>query len=569
MWPFQHTFRRFIQSEIRNVLSQVGLETRNSAKVLLVGLATKEDLPHAICIEPEDGPFVVDDFQAITKKTAKSFESDPKSSLIISSPRHHDRRQLETFLRRRAQAIAETIQESGKFEGLSFFASHSAPLEGYEIHTCVGIPSPALESVPRFNNPAKDERYGHFIEESFAQAIVNTCLERADRALQLPNPGEDFYVLGDCIDIVRLSADRFVRNVAFALTSMPRDVFRYVSDVSKLTYERSGAKGHLVLSERKKLTSRLEVTFQSPVGLNDAKTVRKMLEITDDKTSLLTDGEVIYGLGKCASAPDVARIRIEKHAEWSLAIDDIELVRVSYEHATLPKHILDKSLFRDVARRTVGVTDIERIWNIFQHALGSGHGTTIVVSENPASEIERLGKEALAIKPEYLDYTDVMRLGRIDGAVFLGPDGRCYAFGVILDGLATTSGDRARGSRFNSAVRYQRTSSVGTVVIVISDDGTVNLIPKLMPQVSRREVEDAVRAFCVYSALKDSNGEEWARRNERVEDLAFYLNEEQCDRVNNAYKEEMDFRFNSGQIAVSRRPLQPSPDMNESFFTED
>ncbi len=569
MWPFQHTFRRFVQSEIQDILSEIGFGSHNSAKVLLVGIATQRDLRHAICIEPEDGPLVVDDLQAVTKKTAKLFESDPESRLTISSPRHHDRRPRETFLRCRAQAIADTIQESGKFDGLGFFVSDSAPLEGYEIHTCVGRPRAALKSVPRFNNPAKDERYGHIIEESFAQAIINTCLARADRALFLPNPGEDIFVLGDRVDIVRLSADRFVRNVAFALTLMPRDVFRCVSDASKLTYERSEAKGHLVMSERNNLTSKLEVTFQNPVGLNKAQTLRKMLELTDDETSLLTDGDVVLGLGKCISAPDVARIRIERHAEWSLAIDDIELMRVSYEHATLPKHILDKSLFRDVARRTVGVTDIERIWNIFQRALGGGHGTTIVVSEDPASEIERLGKEALAIKPEYLDYGDVMRLGRIDGAVFLGPDGRCYAFGVILDGLAATSGDRARGSRFNSAVRYQRTSSVGTVVIVISDDGTVNLIPTLMPQVSHREVEYAVQAFCAYSGIEDNNGEEWARRNERVEELAFYLNEEQCDRVNKAYEEEMNSRLTSGQVVVSRRPLQPSPDVDESFFTED
>lgn len=568
MWPFQHTFRRSVQSEIQDILSQVGLETRNSAKALLVGLAAKKDLRHAICIEPEDGPLVVDDLQAVTKKTAKLFESDPESRLIIRNSRHHNRRQRETFLRFRAQAIAETIQESGRFEGLSFFASNSAPLAGYEIHTCVGIPTTALESVPRFNNPAKDERYGHIIEESFAQAIINTCLARADRALHLPNPGEDIYVLGDRVDVVRHSADRFARNVAFALTLLPRDVFRCVSDASILTYERSGAKGHLVMSERNNLTSKLEVTFQKPVGLNDAQTMRKMLELTDDETSLLTDGEVVYGLGKCISAPDVARIRIEKHAEWSLAIDNMELMRVSYDQATLPKPILNKCLFRDVIRRTIGVTNIERIWNIFQHTLGSGHGTTIVVSEDPASEIERLGNEALAIKPEYLDYKDVMRLGEIDGAVFLGPDGRCYAFGVILDGLATTSGDRARGSRFNSAVRYQRTSSVGTVVIVISDDGTVNLIPTLMPQVSRREVEDAVQAFCVYSGKKDNGGEEWARRNERVKELAFYLNEEQCGRVNKAYEEEMNSRLTSGQVVISRRPLQPNSDMDESFFIE-
>ncbi|MCY4089525.1 MAG: hypothetical protein OXF62_01805 [Caldilineaceae bacterium] len=105
MWPFQHTFRRSVQSEIQDILSQVGLETRNSAKALLVGLAAKKDLRHAICIEPEDGPLVVDDLQAVTKKTAKLFESDPESRLIIRNSRHHNRRQRETFLRFRAQAI--------------------------------------------------------------------------------------------------------------------------------------------------------------------------------------------------------------------------------------------------------------------------------------------------------------------------------------------------------------------------------------------------------------------------------------------------------------------------------
>jgi len=107
------------------------------------------------------------------------------------------------------------------------------------------------------------------------------------------------------------------------------------------------------------------------------------------------------------------------------------------------------------------------------------------------------------------------------------------------------------------------------VVIVLSDDGTVNLIPKLMPQVSRKEVEDSVQAFCVYSGIEENDGEEWARRSERVEELAFDLSEEQCDKVNNAYEEEMNSRFTSGKVVVSRRPLQPSPDMDESFFTEE
>ena len=256
-------------------------------------------------------------------------------------------------------------------------------------------------------------------------------------------------------------------------------------------------------------------------------TIEMRHSIIDDLASI---GFPARFLGQCTSAPDVAKITIEGHAKWSLSIDDTTLMKVSYEHATLPKQILDKDLFRDLVERTVGAVEVERIWEILQCALGNDHGTTLVVSNNPASEIARLAHEGLPIKPEYLDHQDVARLGRVDGAIVLGHDGRCYGFGVILEGLATSSGDRARGARFNSSIRYQETTDVGTVIIVISDDGTVDLIPNLMPRVWRQEVEDAVKAFCEYSAIEDNVGEEWGRRNRRVENLSFYLNEEQCHR---------------------------------------
>ena len=568
MWAFQHTFRRSVQYEVQEVLSQIGLHVHDKAKVLLVGLATRDDLRHATCIEPEDGPLAVDDLRSIKDRTAEIIEADPESKMFHSDPRVYELRTRSLFLRCRAQAIAEAIQESGKFEGLSFFVSNSAPLEGYEVHTCVGIPDDALESVPRYNNPKKDDYHGRHIEESFVQAIINTCLASADMALYQPYPGEGLSQLGDRIEIIRRSASRFVDSVTWALTPEPSDLFRFVSEVSSLTYERSGAKGHLVVTGRDNLTNKLRVTIQNPVRLGEARSVRKMLELTDETTALLTDGRSIYGLGETVSAPDVARIAIEGHAKWSLSINDTALMKVAYEHATLSKQILDKDLFSDVARRKVGGVEVERIWDIFQCALDNSHGTTIVVSEDPVSEIERLGQEALATKAEFLDHKDVARLGRIDGAIILGPEGRCYAFGAILDGRATNSGDRSRGARYNSAVRYQRASRIGTVVIVVSDDGTVDLIPRLMPRVSREEVEDAVRAFCDYSGVEGNEGEEWARRNRQIEELSFYLNEEQCERVNEAYEKEMVSRFESGGAKVIRKPLQPNPDMDESYFLE-
>ena len=566
IWAYQQQFRWSVGYELQQTLTQIGLQTSGKAKVMLVAIAVREDLPHEMCIEPEDGPFVVEDLLSIERRTEEILASDPESGVFITHPRFHEYRTRQLFLRSRAHAIAEAIQESGKFEGLSFFVSCSSPVEGYDVHTCVGLPNDALASVPSFNNPKKDEYHWRHVKESFVAAIIETCLERADKALYLPHAGELSNELGETDDIVRVSAERFLRGITFVLTPLPRDVFRLANEFSSLTYERSGAKGNLVITEKENLANKLKVTFKNPVGLSETRSVRKILELTDETRALLTDGRHVYGLGECNSAPDVAKIRIEGHGNWLLSVDDIELIKVTYEHAKLPKQILDKVFFGDIAERTVGSVDVERIWGIFQQALENGHGTTIVISEDPSSELKRLAQEALTIKPEYLDHKDIARLGRVDGAIILGPDGRCYAFGVILDGLATSSGDRARGARFNSSVRYQQTSEIGTMVIVISDDGTVDLIPNLMPRVRRKQVQDAVEAFCAYSGIEGNDGEEWGRRHDIVEGLSFYLNEEQCDRVSRAYEREMDSRQASGGISIVGNPLQPDPAMNNSYF---
>ena len=46
MWSFQHIFRLHAEYENREVLSHVGLQASREVKVLLIGLASREDLPH-------------------------------------------------------------------------------------------------------------------------------------------------------------------------------------------------------------------------------------------------------------------------------------------------------------------------------------------------------------------------------------------------------------------------------------------------------------------------------------------------------------------------------------------
>lgn len=63
----------------------------------------------------------------------------------------------------------------------------------------------------------------------------------------------------------------------------------------------------------------------------------------------------------------------------------------------------------------------------------------------------------------------------IDGAFLLDPRGTCHAVGCILDGPAHLLADRARGSRYNSTLRYVQAQSK-CLAVVYSEDGHVNCL---------------------------------------------------------------------------------------------
>ena len=259
-------------------------------------------------------------------------------------------------------------------------------------------------------------------------------------------------------------------------------------------------------------------------------------------------------------------VSITGHATWEASVNGDKFVRVAYGKATIPNQPIELNELKDIAERTIGNANTRRIWGIVQAAKESGQGATIVVSQDPEAETARLSGEGMPIEPDYLDPEAIVRLGSVDGAVIIGPDGRCHAFGVILDGVANGGGDRARGSRFNSAVRYQNMETAGSMIIVISDDGTIDLLPRLMSRVDKGEVAAAVDAFCEYCDSVPIKADEFERLYERVERLAFHLSDEQCHRVNEKHEQEMERRFASGGIRISGRNLQPDPRMDASYF---
>ena len=564
MWGFQPHFRLSVEHETQDALAQIGLETQ--VRVVLIGYASDGGLKYPVCIEPEDGPLNVQHLAPVTQRAEELFHSHPDASLIHSDPRLH--RQLLAMRQKqsRASALVEAVERSGTFEGLKFFASRSAPIGGYQVHTCIGVQAADLGVPPSFGESTVDRVY---VGRSLHHELIEECLHRCDRALYLPDPGTGLFVLGPQEDIITSAAKRFTNGSVFRATGDSGNLYDAVNRFSSLSYERSTARGYLTIADIRRADVQIDVRFERPISLHDARTIRKLLEVTDDATRVLADGRQAYGLGTCAPSSEIVEISVLGNAEWEMSVNGATFLRVSYGRATLPRASFDFERFADITERTIGTFDRERIDDIINIAQNSGHGMTLAISNEPTQETDRLGGEAMAIEPTRLTPELIARLSRVDGAILLGPDGRCHAFGVILDGTAVGRGDRSRGSRFNSAVRYQRTQRASgnqAVLVVISVDGAVDILPALRQQVHRYEVEAAVSALCAMSKAENVDYEEFSRRHRRVEKLAFYLSAEQCEQVNECLDNEMRRRVEEGGIAAHGPPFRPAPDMDDSYF---
>ncbi len=192
------------------------------------------------------------------------------------------------------------------------------------------------------------------------------------------------------------------------------------------------------------------------------------------------------------------------------------------------------------------------------------------MEDDAEGEAARLGSQAFRVKPQRLSRASVGQVTGIDGAVLVDPVGRCHAIGVILDGMATAQGDRSRGSRFNSAMRYLATINRDggrAVVLIVSEDGMINLLPDLPPRIERKERDALVADLREVASLDPVNAERFYKAYRRVEAKSFYLSEEQVNEVNALMEEHWERRTaEGGSIRIIEKPLTVNNGMNDEYL---
>ena len=572
MWGFQRTFRSAVEIALQRSLEVLGVAAEPT--VFLIGLLKEGGSGHPLCVEPEDGPIVPADFDGLNDRTTELFDQDPDSKLWISTPWIRERRQQQTMHRACGTAIGEVL-EARLGPGLRFFVALPAPVDQYMVFTAVGLRERVLDDVPHLSSTVAADRYP--VMQSLVRGTVNEILRISSRALYEPNPGADIDIDADPGGVAKAAGKALTRSATtLAGNVMGSDLFDGLNRVATTRYERRVGIGSLLLADPGSEHVDRSVTLQEPVPVGETRTLRKLLETSSRLgESLLTDGSEAYGLGRQradypAASESVFQLLVVGDGTWELHHADVPLATVQFGAPRLPGQPLQRQRLDDIASRVFGECDSDALWALATAAADAEHGTMLVVSKSAATEAARLGSQALTIKPTRLDDSLVRQVTSIDGAVLVDPSGYCHAIGVILDGAAAGEGDRSRGARYNSAVKYLASAGdTPTVILLVSEDGMINLLPDLRPRMRRADLDAMLADLREAAAINPVHPERFYKAYRQIEAAAFYLSPDQIDEVNALNADHWKRRRAEGaSIWVTEAPLRPDPEMTDKYLID-
>lgn len=566
-------FRWGLQQFTRDALSSIGVDAAPEA--MLIAFAESDRVPSPIRISQVADGFTPADLAGVEDEAELAVAEHPESNVLITDARQaeaHHRRILEEC---RQSSISGALSAAAPHEERTYFVGYPGKANGFRVYPVLSVITQRWLSYPTLTREQMDGRI--LTRRSLQDAMVAKILESTTDLLlrqSSPNGFEFNEELRE--DLIRHASRDFVSRLAFVHGDWDGSRFDAAMDaVSALPYEGRTGAGTIVLAKPGHPDIEVAVAFKDSVPLKNTRAFRKVLEMTGTDLHLLSDGVNACGLGLVADRYDpqsesVYAATVVGRGSWELAHLETPLVRSEYGVIRLPKPRISQARFLDTVERVFrGRVDSHRLWALVLAASEQQHGTMLVIHRDAEGEAVRLAPQALAIETRYLEAAALSSLTSIDGAVLVSPDALCHAVGVILDGTAVAgAGDQARGARYNSAVRYHSAASPNTcVIVIVSEDGMIDLLPELRRRVNRGAVESAVLGLEGAVSTEQPNFELIGAADRRVESLEFYLDEEQCDRVDAARVKTNDIRKGAGAFHLVEVPtVRPHPEMTDEYF---
>ncbi len=483
-WGSQSAFRIEIQTLATSVFDE--LDPQLNPEVLLLGLvADHEDGVYPLFLDTSGNESSSALFHEASRRAkhirkelyeqaeaenGKAPDGDAKRTLVLEAWR---------------RAVEGALEDSDRNNDVISFCSSPRPVMEFLVCTVLRLSRRAWRARYQLRKSDLDTRERR--PASLTDATVEQFMRRCVVGMAERHSGLSASMVdADPEEIIR-AAGRLVSD-APALGPQRdlnlRGLWHAANTISSLRYEGQSSHGQLLISAPGHEGIVTKVAFQRPVPLTDHVAVRKLLETHQPGYSLLSDGSQVYALGHEnleSSVPDknLFNVTFLQHYTWELSYGLRPLMRVSYGHPRMPDEAIHRHRFEQLIAGAFGDVPrdrLDRLWHLAEACTRQEHGTMLVISERAVEEAERLGLQAAPIDPIPLDEKGVLALSAVDGALLADPTGTVHAFSVILDGRASTRGDPARGARFNSALRYVDASRAPCIAVVVSEDGTVNLV---------------------------------------------------------------------------------------------
>ena len=563
MWPHQHYVQIFVQRRAEELVEVLGYDI--PIQVFLVGaLVSGETDSHPVCVQPAGAGVVPEQLHDIL---------GPAAAAARDTPGAETTRILLDALR----GLLEEHAEGGKWV---WSVGCPARVGGYLVMPVVRLEAGALGSYPALSKSRV--RAGGQLRAyvSLLDAAVEELLRAACIGLHLPDPGARVGSdLPRAYELARRSGSAFMWTVAWGTQPLAYDLFEACSAISGLAYERGEPRARMVFASPEHPDIEKQLLLTRPVALYRHREVRKLLEMAGVSLCLLSSAEAVYAIGSTRDSyrsqrEDLFAVEFRGRDHWCLLHADDVLMEVLARRPSIPQPTINEELFRDTYTRLFGSHGAQHgaaAFGLVEAAQQSQHGALLVFTSDAPQEAHRLRDESTPVAPVRVTPCLLTHLTAVDGAVLLSPDCMCHAVGAILDGKACPGkGDPARGSRYNSAIRYYealRRSGGRCSAVVVSEDGTTDCVPGLRPRVRRTDLDQAMDQF--ERLVQRGEADYWECHTALcgLEGLGFYLRTADCARVN-AAKRQMDAQFEGSPVPVrvKHRDLEPNDEMDETYY---
>ncbi|GAB2787349.1 hypothetical protein HNQ93_002746 [Hymenobacter luteus] len=481
MWENQSLFRVSAQLSADGIFNL--LDRSLKPEVFLLGLASARETsePEAIVVEPTSHRYRPYDFRAVKARAASLEPDGPREVVYHLHPLDHDRFEKHRWyeLLRRATEHALNDLVSLREEDRVTFCSLPVSVGGYLVIVVLQLSAEVYNSYYSLPGPAGPTR-----PASLLAATVQEFLQDASRALRESDTDDDRPVLDrDYNEVLRAAGRRFMLRAAAG----SHGLYDACNGIAALRHEGDEGVGTMLIARRSHPAVVPIMTLESPIPLRDYRRIRKLLELSEDRNALISDASDVFGLGYLVESNDAQyeplfTVHFTKHYSWELSHNGQVMMKVVSNTPRLPQGTVDELNFAAAVRRVfpgVDAAGVAYLWELTLKATAQTNGTILVISEGAAQEAARLTRQCFRVAPRLMTPSVLRLVTNIDGAVLIDPAGTCYAIGVILDGLATEKGDSSRGSRYNSALRYVETSRYPVLVVVVSEDGWIDLLPPM------------------------------------------------------------------------------------------